>query len=44
MVLLNSFLLKDSLKCHKTWQTLSSQDDEILQRSSHQVFIFLVFP
>ena len=36
MVLLNSFLLKDSLKCYKTRQTLSRQDDEILQRGAPQ--------
>ena len=34
LVLLNSFLLNDSLKCQKTWQTLSKQGDEILQHSA----------
>ena len=41
LVLLNSFLLKDSLKWDKTWQTLSRQDDEISQHSVPQYNFFL---
>ena len=36
LAFLDSFLLKDSIKSHKSWYTLSRQDNENLQCSAPQ--------